>query len=172
YFYAIVDHIKSIMKSKKQRKSYKTVNRSPGTDADRGQKQSTRTDMHIINYSKEHHQKTETQNEEDAFHINGTNQVTRSNVNGLNNATAIETLGLQYGLHPLTLEDIVNTTHRPKLDEFDNYLFVILKMLYIKEENELVYEQVSMVIGEDYVLTFQEADGDVFDDLRDRISLG
>ncbi|MCL8006176.1 magnesium/cobalt transporter CorA [Gelidibacter japonicus] len=160
------------MKSKKKRKSYKTVNRSPGTVYYRGKKQSTVTDIDIINYSKEDYQKIETQNVEDAFHFKGTNQVTWINVNGLNNTTEIEKLGLHYGLHPLTLEDIVNTTHRPKLDEFDNYLFVILKMLYIKEENELVYEQVSMVIGEDYVLTFQEADGDVFDDLRERISSG
>src|SRR5690606_30322391 len=75
-------------------------------------------------------------------------------------------------LHSLTLEDIVNTSHRPKLDEFDNYLFIIFKMLYFKNETDLIYEQVSMVIGEDYVLTFQESDDDVFDDLRERISSG
>lgn len=160
------------MKPKKKRKSYKTVNRSPGTVYYKGKKKSAVTAVDIVNFSKETYHKIETQNVEEAFHFKGNNQVTWINVNGLNNTAEIEKLGIHYGLHPLTLEDIVNTTHRPKLDEFDNYLFVILKMLYFKNETELVYEQVSMVIGEDYVLTFQEADGDVFDDLRERISSG
>lgn len=161
----------SQMKSKKKRKSYKTVNRPPGTVHYKGKKQSVVTAIDIINYNKEDYHKIETQNVEEAFHFKGNNQVTWINVNGLNNTAEIEKLGTHYGLHPLTLEDIVNTTHRPKIDEFDNYLFVILKMLYFKNE-ELVYEQVSMVVGEDYVLTFQEADGDIFDDLRERITSG
>lgn len=160
------------MKSKNKRKSYKTINRSPGTVFYRGKKESTVTAVDIINFSKETYHKVNTTKVEDAFHLKGNNQVTWINVNGLNNTAEIEKLGLHYGLHPLTLEDIVNTAHRPKLEEFDNYLFVILKMLYFKNETDLIYEQVSMVIGEDYVLTFQESDGDVFDDLRERISSG
>ena len=158
------------MKPKKKRKSYKTVNRSPGTVHYQGKKQSTVTSIDITNYNKETYNKIETQIVEDAFHFKGNDQVTWINVDGLNNTSEIEKLGNYYGLHPLTLEDIVNTNHRPKIDEFDNYLFIILKMLYVKNENELVFEQVSLVVGEDYVLTFQEADGDIFDDLRDRIS--
>lgn len=160
------------MKPKKKTKSYKTINRSPGTVYYKGKKESTITDVDIINFSKETYHKIETQNVEDAFHFKGNNQVTWINVNGLNNTSEIEKLGSHYELHPLTLEDIVNTTHRPKLDEFDDYLFVILKMLYFNKESELIYEHVSLVVGKDYVLTFQEADGDVFDDLRERISSG
>ncbi|OBX24813.1 magnesium/cobalt transporter CorA [Gelidibacter algens] len=160
------------MKSKNKKKSYKTVNRSPGTVLYRGKKQSTVTAVDIINYSKESYHKLETQNVEEAFHFKGNDQVTWINVNGLNNTSEIEKLGNHYGLHPLTMEDVLNTNHRPKMDEFDNYLFIILKMLYFNNEEELVYEQVSMVVGEHYVITFQESDGDVFDDLRDRISSG
>ncbi len=148
------------------------MNRSPGTVHYKGKKQSDVTAIDIINYSKDTYNKIETQNVEDAFHFKGNNQVTWINVDGLNNTTEIEKLGTHYGLHPLTLEDIVNTTHRPKIDEFDNYLFIILKMLYFKNGNEVVFEQVSIVVGEDYVLTFQEADGDIFGDLRERISSG
>lgn len=160
------------MKPKRKRKSYKTVNRSPGTVYYKGKKESTTTTVEIINFSKEAYHKLETTNVEDAFHFKGNEHVTWINVNGLNNTTEIEKLGIHYGLHSLTLEDIVNTSHRPKLDEFDNYLFIIFKMLYFKNETDLIYEQVSMVIGEDYVLTFQESDDDVFDDLRERISSG
>lgn len=158
------------MKPKKKRKSYKTVNRPPGTLYYRGKKQSVVTAIDIINYSKESYHKIETQNVEEAFHFKGNNQVTWINVNGLNNTSIIEKLGTHYGLHPLTLEDIANTNHRPKMDEFETYLFIVLKMLYIKNDEELVFEQVSIVVGDDYVLTFQEAEGDVFNDLRERIS--
>ncbi len=159
------------MKSKNKKKSYKTVNRSPGTVYYRGKKQSPVTAIDIINYNKEAFTKIETQNVEEAFHFKGNQQVTWINVNGLNNTSEIEKMGIHYGLHPLTLEDIVNTMHRPKIDEFDDYLFIILKMLYLKND-ELVYEQVSMIVGDDYLLTFQEADGDVFNDLRERIYAG
>ncbi|WP_027126799.1 magnesium/cobalt transporter CorA [Gelidibacter mesophilus] len=160
------------MKSKRKKKSYKTVNRSPGTVHYRGKKQSTVTAIDIINYSKENYHKLEAQDVEKAFHFKGNDQVTWINVNGLNNTTEIEKLGNHYDLHPLTLEDVVNTNHRPKLDEFDDYLFIILKMLYFKNGDDLIYEQLSIVVGADYVLTFQESDGDVFDDLRERISAG
>ncbi|HKK12739.1 MAG TPA: magnesium/cobalt transporter CorA, partial [Flavobacteriaceae bacterium] len=92
------------------------------------------------------------------------------NINGLNNLDSIEQLGSHYNIHPLTLEDIGNTLHRPKIDEFDDYLFIVFKMLYFANDDVLQYEQVSMVVGHNYVLTFQESDGDIFDDLRDRIS--
>jgi magnesium transporter len=161
------------VKNKKNRKKqYKAVNLSPGTMAYRGVKQSEYTVLEIYNYNKENYNKIESKAIEDAFNYKGTNEVTWINVNGLNNTKEIEKLGSHYQLHPLTLEDIVNTEHRPKIDEFENYLFIVVKMLYFKDNDVLNYEQLSLVVGEDYVLTFQEADGDVFDDLRERIKSG
>uniref|UniRef100_UPI0040496544 magnesium/cobalt transporter CorA n=1 Tax=Gelidibacter sp. TaxID=2018083 RepID=UPI0040496544 len=160
------------MKLKKQKKSYKVRNVSPGTMSYRGKKQVESTSVEILNYTKDTCNSFQSKNVEDAFHFKGNNQVTWINVNGLNNIEEIEKLGVHYNLHPLTLEDIVNTNHRPKLDEFDNYLFIVLKMLHFKDEETLVYEHLSMVVGDDYVLTFQEADGDVFDGLRERIISG
>ena len=87
--------------------------------------------------------------------------MTRININGLNNTEDIEKLGSHYQIHPLTLEDIVNTSHRPKLEEFENYMFLVFKMLSINTDGAMSYEHISLIIGEDYVLTFQEADGDV-----------
>lgn len=160
------------MKPKKKRKTYKTINRSPGTVLYQGQKQSNTTAVDVINYCKGSYHKFESQQIEDAFNFKGQDQVTWINVNGLNNTSEIEKLGKHYGLHPLTLEDIVNTTHRPKIDEYENYIFIVLKMLYYHKDDELVYEQVSLVLGASFVLTFQEADGDVFNDLRERIASG
>ncbi|HLT32944.1 MAG TPA: magnesium/cobalt transporter CorA, partial [Aquaticitalea sp.] len=92
--------------------------------------------------------------------------------NGLNNIDDIDKLGNHYHLHSLTMEDIGNTHHRPKMDEFDNYLFIVFKMLHFKNEHEIIYEHISMVVGDGYILTFQEADGDVFNELRERIRHG
>lgn len=158
------------MKVKKKKKSYKAQNLPPGTISYRGKKQSAYTAIDIINYNKDAYKKLESKNVEDAFNFKGTDHITWININGLNNVDEIEKLGAHYNLHPLTLEDIVNTNHRPKIDEFDDYLFIVLKMLYFKDDDELIYEQLSLVVGDDFVLTFQEADGDVFNELRDRIA--
>ncbi|MEM5564776.1 magnesium/cobalt transporter CorA [Psychroserpens sp. AS72] len=157
------------MKVKKKKKSYKASNLPPGTIAYKGKKQSTKTNIEIVNYSKEKYTVLNTGAVEEAFNFKGNAHVTWININGLNNVVDIETLGLHYNLHPLTLEDIVNTGQRPKLEEFENYMFVVFKMLFIKNDDEIHYEHLSLIIGEDYVLTFQEADGDVFDDLRERL---
>ncbi|MCK8481863.1 magnesium/cobalt transporter CorA [Psychroserpens algicola] len=158
------------MKVKKKKKSYKASNLPPGTMAYKGLKQTSTTDVEIINYSKDQYKSINSNRVEDAFDFKGNDHVTWININGLNDIKAIETIGLHYHLHPLTLEDIVNTNQRPKIEEFENYLFVVFKMLYIKNDDELYYEHMSLIVGEDYVITFQEADGDVFDDLRERLS--
>lgn len=160
------------MKIKKKKKSYKTKNLSPGTMAYRGKKQSEETFVEVISYNKEDYKKFESKSVTDAFNFDISSHVTWININGLNNLQEIEKLGTHYNLHPLTLEDIVNTNQRPKIEQFENYLFIVFKMVFFKQDEILNYEHVSMVVGKNYVITFQEADGDVFDDLRERISHG
>jgi magnesium transporter len=159
-------------KNTKKKKTYKTVNTAPGTVAYTGSKQSLETKIDIVNYNKDACDFRISNQVEDAFHFKGQEHVTWININGLNNTTEIEKLGQHYNLHPLVLEDIVTTNQRAKLEEYEGYLFIVFKMLHFKTEDEIVYEHMSMVVGENYVLTFQEADGDVFDDLRDRIRNG
>lgn len=91
------------------------------------------------------------------------------NVIGLHDTEAIEAIGADYGLHPLVLEDLVAPGQRPKLESYDGYLFLVLRMLSLDERGELVNEQLGLVLGKDFVLTFQERPGDVFDPVRDRL---
>ncbi len=99
------------------------------------------------------------------------------NVNGLKDSTAVARIAEAYKVHPLTVEDILNTEHRPKVEEFDDYLFITLKAITWKEtfegENWGVggpeYEQISIVLTRDTVITFQEQAGDSFDPIRRRI---
>jgi magnesium transporter len=82
----------------------------------------------------------------------------------------IEKLGRHFELHPLTLEDILNTGQRPKLEDFESYVFVVLKMLSCNGPTGTVQsEQVSLVIGQNFVISLQERAGDVFEPIRDRI---
>ena len=93
------------------------------------------------------------------------------NVDGVHDARFIEQLGQLFSLHPLVLEDVMNVGQRPKLEEYDDCLFCVLKMLDVDgEADKVMIEQVSIVLGAGFVLTFQERAGDVFAGVRDRIT--
>ncbi len=95
------------------------------------------------------------------------------NVDGLHRVPVIEGIGEAFGIHPLTLEDVLNTGQRPKLEIYDTYLFLVVKMLYMDTEmDEVRAEQVSMVLGEGFLLTFQETPTDVYEAVRERLRKG
>lgn len=96
--------------------------------------------------------------------------ITWININGLSDTALIEQIGKGFNLHPLILEDIVNTEQRPKIEDFDNYLFMVLRMLnYDPLNKDIKSEQISLVLGHNFVLSFQEDIGDVWDGVRERI---
>jgi magnesium transporter len=96
--------------------------------------------------------------------------VTWVNLDGLHDVKLIEALGGAFTLHPLMLEDILNTDHRAKLEVGENCLFIIAKMLTLHpERDEILSEQISLIVGPGYVLSFQEKPGDLFNSLRQRI---
>lgn len=96
--------------------------------------------------------------------------VTWVDVAGLADLRAIKAIGEQFGLHQLLLEDVLNTDHRPKIDEFQDQLFVVVQMLSSAPGSDVVQsEQVSFVLGQGLVISFQAEPGDVLDPVRDRI---
>jgi len=97
-------------------------------------------------------------------------QVNWVNLDGLENQDIIEKLQSHFGLHPLLIDDVLSD-QRPKSEEFDDYLFLTLKMLHRIDGRRIEYEQISFVLGHDYLLTFQEKEGDLFDGFRQRIKL-
>jgi magnesium transporter len=94
------------------------------------------------------------------------------NINGIHAVEHIETLGACFGLHPLVLEDILNSDHRPKLEDYGDYLFLVLKIPFYEKDGGFRVEQVSLVLGPSYVLSFQEKSGPIFDAVRDRLKNG
>jgi len=156
------------MAKKKHNISKKKIGQIPGSAIYTGEKSNQKLFIEAFDYTKDKFVEKEITKVEDCFGFEY-GSITWINVNGLNHVTEIEKIGKHFELHPLVVEDIVNISQRPKIDEHDDYMFVVLKMLYYDDHQKIVSEQVSFILGKDYVLTFQESEGDVFDEVRDRI---
>lgn len=95
------------------------------------------------------------------------------NIVGLHQVDLIEKIGQAFNIHPLLLEDILNTNQRPKWEGHNQQTYIIVKMLHWQEANaEIVTEQLAIVLGSNFVLTFQEQEQDLFDKLRERLREG
>jgi magnesium transporter len=142
----------------------------PGTLVAIGEKRTDKVRMSIMDYDEGQFTEKEVGAVEETFPFKDKSTVTWVNIDGLHDTDAIETIGRHFGLHPLVLEDIVNTAQRPKMEDFGDYIFVVLKMLYRDPDQEEVRaEQVSLVLGSNFVMSFQEVEGDVFNHVRERI---
>jgi len=95
------------------------------------------------------------------------------NVHGVHDAQLIADIGQAFGLHPLVLEDILNTDQRPKVDVYDDYLYIVTRSFFHDaKQNVLGSEQISLVLGEHFVLTFQERPTGSFEPVRERLRKG
>jgi magnesium transporter len=141
----------------------------PGAVVYTGKKTDEPLYLDVLDYTNEELIDLELNEIHEAFDHVSSERVSWLNVNGLNHVAAIEEIGAHFDLHPLILEDIANTQQRPKIDEYENYFFVVLKMLYLDDQNQMQFEHLSLVLGKNYVVSFQEAEGDVFDSVRTRI---
>lgn len=96
--------------------------------------------------------------------------VTWININGIHDIQTVESLGRHFGLHPLMLEDIVTSGQRSKLDDYKKSIFIVLSLLkYNQEKQQVEDEQVSMILGPNYLISFEESPEDVFEPVRERI---
>ncbi len=126
--------------------------------------------IYIIDYNEKKLDETVIKEIGDCSEYKKRDTVSWINVNGLDNGKEINKIGKNFGIHDLVLEDIMDTNQRPKIDEFEDYVFILVKMLtYNKKKKKIEIEQVSLIIGKSYVLTFQERKGDVFGAVRKRL---
>ncbi len=148
----------------------KKVGLSPGTLVHIGEKKIEQVRIRVIDYDEQHIEERDVKTIEECFPYKDTPGTTWINIDGLHETDVIEKIGKHFNLHPLILEDILNTDQRPKMDDHDEYLFLTLKMLtYEEEEGQLKVESISLVLGPNYLLSFQEGEGDVFEPVRERI---
>ncbi|MDH5568439.1 MAG: magnesium/cobalt transporter CorA [Nitrosopumilus sp.] len=106
---------------------------------------------------------------EECLIINEEPTVLWTNIVGLHDADVIHKIGQHYSIHNLVQSDIMNTELRPKIENHENYLQIILKLPHLLSENQLFMEQISLIVGKNYVLSFQETSDDIFDPVRERL---
>jgi magnesium transporter len=124
----------------------------------------------VINYSEEEFSRVEVRTPEECASLKEKASVSWVNIDGIHESEIIEKIGKIYNLHPLLLEDIMNTDQRPKMESYDDYLFIVLKMLFYDEREETTtMEQISIALGTNYVLSFQERESTIFDPLLEHL---
>jgi len=153
-----------------KQKGLKKVGLPPGSLAYAGNERKERVRIKVFYYDKNKFEERDVKSDEirKFFPLKDRPGVTWINVNGVHDVRLIEEIGKNYGLHKLVLEDIVNTEQRPKANNFGDYLFIVLKM-FSRKDKRIEVEQVSFVLGKNFVISFQEREGDVFDPVRERI---
>jgi len=145
----------------------------PGSLVFFGEKRVEKATVTVIDYSETDLRETTIATPQECRRYVNQETVTWINVTGLHDTGLLGELGEMFSIHPLILEDILNTGQRPKFEDHGEFLFCVVKMLYRgKGDGEIVSEQVSLLLGSGYLMTFQEMEGDVFDLIRDRIRDG
>jgi magnesium transporter len=143
---------------------------SPGTLRSRDETVRRKPVITLIEYDRTHlEQRVIEDRQELLAHLNN-ERVTWINIDGLGDIEVLRTLGTQFNLHPLALEDVLDTAQRPKVEQYDNYLFIVVHMLYLDRGKVICGEQLSMFLGKHFLITLQEeAEFDVFEPVRARI---
>jgi magnesium transporter len=138
-----------------------------------GDKKREKPRITVIDYDAAGFIEKEVASVEECFPFKETSTVTWINVDGVHDASVIERLGRHFDIHPLVLEDIMATTQRPKIEDLGGAVFVVLRMIEFDEKcSEMTADQLSLILGPNYVLTFQETPGDCLGSVRERIRSG
>ena len=155
------------------KKASKKAGMSPGTLVHVGEQKIDKARITLMNYDQERLEEKVLKRIEESFACKDTPPVSWINIDGLHEVEVIEKIGTHFGIHPLTMEDIVNTGQRPKVEDFEDYIYLVFKMLKFDEAtSHIASEQVSLVLSSYYLISFQETEGDVFNFVRERIRKG
>ncbi|QBG48398.1 magnesium/cobalt transporter CorA [Verrucomicrobia bacterium S94] len=145
----------------------------PGTMMYTGEQTAEPLRISVLDYSAEKFCEEDDAAAASCFALKETDTVSWINITGLNNTDVIGRIGAEFGIHPLVLEDILHTTQRPKLEDMGDYLFLVVRMLFVEPESGDIHsEQISFILTENCLISFQERAGDVFDAVRDRLRKG
>ncbi|RJP91489.1 MAG: magnesium and cobalt transport protein CorA [Desulfobacteraceae bacterium] len=157
--------------ARKSRK--KKIGVSPGSLIYVGDKTDEPVKISVITYNEHQASDAAEVSVDELLHDKNGESVTWINVSGIHKMEVIEKIGKRFHLHPLLLEDIVNTQHRAKIDDYEDYLFAVLKMIFWEPDSgQLQFEHVCIILGSGFLISFQEREGDVFESVRERIQKG
>jgi len=144
----------------------------PGTLVHIGKKHKSDCKISVTQYSKETLMQRELHSIKELEHLRNDHLITWINVDGLSDVATIESIGEFLNIHPLVLEDILSTHQRPKLEEYDNFLYIVIKDTEISLDKKLnlQYEQISILLLDHYVVTFKEKSDDTFTSIYSHLS--
>ncbi|MDZ7655762.1 MAG: magnesium/cobalt transporter CorA [Sulfurimicrobium sp.] len=153
------------------KKRSKKAGMPPGTLMHIGEQRTEVMKAVVLDYDEHNCDETVLASYDQCLALRGKPTVTWVDIEGVHDIQALEKIGRCFGLHPLVMEDILNTDQRPKIEDYGDYLYIVLRMLTNgSETGEVGSEQVSLILGENFVLSIQEgAKGDVFEPVRNRI---
>jgi len=156
------------------KKRSKEAGLPPGTLVHVGEEKIQKATITLIDYDEVHFQDREIKTLDESLSFKNQPTVTWVNVEGIHQAGILEKLGECFGLHPLAVEDILNMDERPKMEDFGDYILVVLRIPYHynSRSNEIETEQISLVLGPNFVVSFQERARDVFHPIREQIKNG
>lgn len=154
------------------RKQSKKIGLEPGAPIFVGEKKTHELKISLIDYDKEKIIIEDVKNVDDLFQLKDTPSVSWINIDGVHDTEIIKKICNGFDIHSLVSEDILNTGQRPKFEEYDNYVYIVLKMINYDENNHLNPEQMSIILGKNFVITFQEQPRNIFDSLLKRIKSG
>jgi magnesium transporter len=162
------------MKGKNMSRRMKSLTKQPGLPPGElihlGERKTKHVRISVFDYNEKSLLEKDISDLSEVSEYLGKKSVTWLNINGLHEIKHIEAVGKIFNVHSLVLEDVLNTNQRPKVEEFDDYLYVVVKMLSGNADgNGIDTEQVSLILGKNYVISLQEKEGDLFDPVRDRI---
>ena len=155
------------------KKSSKKAGLPPGTLVHIGEERTEKARIDFIDYDENRVEEMADVTLEACLPFKALPTVTWVDVTGIHDTNIIEEIGKAFGIHPLILEDIVHSGQRPKMEDMGDYLYIVLKMLiHNSKEDGFEVEQVSLIVGSNFVISFQEKEGDVFQSIRQRIRKG
>ena len=152
------------------KKVAKTLGLPPGTMIHVGETRQAKPRITVFDYDLDHYEEKVVKSIEETFPYRDKKTTTWINIDGIHDLELIKTVDSHFGIHPLVLEDIVNASQRPKKDDYGDYIYIVVKMFFIDpQKDQIASEQISLILGKGYVISFQETEGDIFDPIRDRI---
>ena len=148
----------------------KKAGQPPGTLIYTGKKTTEKVIVKVYDYTNDTFEEQEITQLDDLAKFKNNTSNTWINISGLHETALIEKVGACFNLDAMLLEDVLNTNHRPKVDFFEDHLFFTLKMIGIhSNQKDIDYEQVSFVLGNGWLITFQERNGDIYNNIRERL---
>jgi magnesium transporter len=156
---------------KRKKKSSSKIGLPPGSIVYLGEKKVEQVTITLTEYDEKDCDKYEIKSVEEIDPFTDTPQVTWVSVCGLHETEFLKQVGEKFKVHPLVLEDILNTDTRPKIEIADDYLFIVMKLLtYNAEQRILETEQVSFILGRTFLFSFSEKTDDIFNPIKERIT--